>query len=79
MRESFEKAKELKSQIAFFAFLCIALLLGKLLMIGLSGTRFTEPIELAANDWFVGYEVYRANRTGICWDERGNSNRNAMG
>jgi hypothetical protein len=62
MRETFKKAKELKSQIAFFAFLCIALLLGKLLMIGLSGTKLTEPIELE----YAGMSV--AMPTGMQWE-----------
>ena len=46
MLETFEKAKELKSQIAFFVFLGIALLLSKLLMVSLSETKLAEPIEL---------------------------------
>jgi hypothetical protein len=62
MRETFEKAKELKSQIAFFAFLCIALLLGKLLMIGLSGTKLSESIELE----YAGISVSMPK--GTQWD-----------
>jgi hypothetical protein len=64
MQETIKKVKELKSQIAFFVFLCIALLLGKLLMMSLSGATFSEPIELE----YAGISV--AVPTGIQWESQ---------
>jgi hypothetical protein len=62
MQETFKKTEEFKSQIAFFAILCIALLFANFLMMSLSGTKLTEPIKL-------GYAGISAQiPTGVQWD-----------
>jgi hypothetical protein len=64
MQEALEKARKVKSQIAFFVLLCIALLLGMLLMISISGTRLSKPIELG----YAGLSV--SMPTGVQWDSQ---------
>jgi hypothetical protein len=64
MQETFQKVKELKSQIAFFVFLCIAVLLGKLLMMSLAAAEFSEPIELE----YAG--ISAAVPTGVQWESQ---------
>ena len=64
MRVIVKNIKELKSQISFFVLLCIALILAGLLMVFLSGTKFSKPKELG----YAGLSVVIP--TGAQWDSQ---------